>query len=808
MSTIRTLLCFTSIWFLAAAGAAAQPQSRSGLEGRVLDPSGASVQNATIEAVETTSGRTTVVSSREDGSFTMALAPGRYRTRVASAGFSDHAQDVEVGASVLLRHDVQLQIAGFSEQTVVVTATRSEKPLKDVPATLNVVSQDEIVSKGMRYIGDELQSVPGVFVQKNDEGAWTGMSIRGVPSQHHNDTFLALLDGVPFVTGNDEVELELIPADIVERVEVVKGPMSALYGRGSIAGAVNFISRPVPLHRVALANLGVGSYGYARPSASVSWPVAAGKSHFFVSGYGETKDGWRDETGRKAGNLFVKNQTFIDDKTDLTLSGNLHGFKQHVSSHVPLRSDGSRIPVAGGVRANYNIQDSYYDKRIWMASGVLRRTGNRWNLRAVAHARDANNAANLGFNEGADEEAGTISWNGFNGKGTQRVVFVEPQVTFTAPALRVVAGSSYERVSGISQEFWTGQYGFSLTDFNFYFYSQRRSYQTGAFLNRDEWITDPLLDAKYSANIAAAYAQAEVDLGSRTTVAVGLRADRFARDVDYRPLVTAEGPQPGSSVSDADGHLSPKVSATVKVSPSVSAYGAFGEGFSPAFGPVWAFGGRNVSLKPEVARSVEGGIKGDLAGGRLSVGVAVFRLNRRDLLQLLSDGPGTRTVNAGSQRSQGVEFDSRMLLRRGGRGTTAYARYAWTDSLWTNNRFVLEFTGEEVDLTGKRPMGIPSHQLSVGLTQHLSGAVSTTAWFDLAGRYFIDGVNAVTAPSVGQLNASVSVRALRQLDIQVTGTNLTNAAYYYYLGTSRAPLEAYPAQPFQVLATVRWRLGR
>lgn len=810
MSIMRAFVSSLCLLGVAAVTSPAAGQSTvsSAIEGQVADSSGARVEGATIELVELATGRVAVAHSGTDGTYRLALAPGRYRVRVELAGFAEQVRELEVPAATPARHDVTLAIAGFSEHTVVVTATRSEKPLKDVPATLNIVSQDEILSKGMRYIGDELQSVPGVFVQKNDEGAWTGMSIRGVPSQHHNDTFLALLDGVPIVTGNDEVELELVPADIVDRVEVVKGPMSALYGRGSIAGAVNFISRPVPLSRTTLVSLGVGSYGYARPSASVGLPVSGGRSHLFISGYGETKEGWRADTERKAGNLFVKSQTFLDNATDVTVSGNVHGFRQGVSSHIPLRGDGSRIDVTGGRRANYNIEDSYYDKRLWLTSGVVRRAGSRWNLRAVAHARGANNEANLGFNEGADELAGTIWWNGFNGQGTQRVLFVEPQLTFTASRLRVVAGSSYERVGGTSREFWTGQYGFSFTDFNFYFYTQQRSYLTGAFLNREEWITDPLLDADYKARIGAAYAQAELDLGTRATIGFGARADRFARDVDYRPIVTAEGPQAGSRVSDSDAHVSPKVSATVKLTPTMTAYGAFGEGFSPAFGPVWAFGGRNVNLKPEVARSIEGGIKGDLAGGRVSVAAAVFRLQRRDLLLLLADGPGTRTVNAGEQRSNGFELDSRFVLHRGGRATTAYARYARTDSRWTNNRFVLEFSGEEVDLTGKRPLGVPAHQLSVGLTHQLASAVTATTWFDFAGRYFIDGINVVEAPAVGQLNASVAIRAMRQLDLQVTATNLNNAEYYYYLGTSRAPLEAYPAQPFQLLAMLRWRPGR
>lgn len=804
----RRLATAFAIMLALTSAQSAQAQTPVPLAGTVTDTSGGALQGASVEATATDAGtaRVVVAVTDADGTYRLALPPGGYRVRVSLNGFADATAEVRVAAGTPATHNAKLALAGFTENTVVVTATRSERPLRDVPATLNVVTQDEIATKGMRYIGDELQSVPGVFVQKNDEGAYTSMTIRGVPEQHHNETFLALLDGVPFVSGNDEVELEAIPAAIVDHVEVVKGPMSALYGRGSVAGAVNYISRPAPLTQAGLATASFGSYAYARPAVSNGWSTKGGRSHTFLSSYGETKGGWRDNTERTAANAFIKNQTFLSQKTDLVVYGNVHDYRQNVGSHIPMRADGSLVDVTGGRRANYNIEDSYYDKRISMGSAVLRHTpSDRWTVRTVVHGRYLDSSSNLGFNEGFDEESASIQWNGFKGLSTQRAFFVEPQVTYTGARLRVVAGGSFERVDGTSQEFWTGQYGFSFTDFNFYFYSQKRNYETGEFLNRDEWITDPLLDAEYSANIAAGYVQAEANLGSRVTLTAGLRADRFARAVDYLPYTTAEGPQAASAVDDSDAHLSPKAALSVKLTDHVTAYGAFGEGFSPAFGPIWAFGGRNVNLKPEIARSLEGGLKGDLLGGRLSFGAAAYRITRRDLLQLVLDGPGTRTTNAGRQESQGVELDTRITLRRGDRGTQAYARYAYTDSLWKDNQIVLDFTNEVIDLTGKAPTRVPAHQLSVGLTQQMSERLSSTIWYDYAGEYFIDGINSTTAPGVGQLNASLTARLTRRIEAQVTATNLTNKTFYYYWGTSRGPSEAYPAQPFQLLGALRVR---
>jgi hypothetical protein len=94
-------------------------------------------------------------------------------------------------------------------------------------------------------------------------------------------------------------------------------------------------------------------------------------------------------------------------------------------------------------------------------------------------------------------------------------------------------------------------------------------------------------------------------------------------------------------------------------------------------------------------------LKGDFADGRISLSAAGYRLQRKDLLQLILDGPGARTTNAGEQQAQGFEFDSRFSTRRGDRDTSGYVRYALTDSVWKNNSFVDSFTQETIVLTGR-----------------------------------------------------------------------------------------------------------
>ena len=128
---------------------------------------------------------------------------------------------------------------------IVVTATRSEQSILDVPAAVTTQNLDELRQQGFTYGTDEFRGVPGVYFRRGegDGDEFPFISIRGVTGNHGNDTFLALIDGIPFVGPDEEVMLYQVPYAAVERVEVVRGPVSALYGRGAIAGAVNYLTR-------------------------------------------------------------------------------------------------------------------------------------------------------------------------------------------------------------------------------------------------------------------------------------------------------------------------------------------------------------------------------------------------------------------------------------------------------------------------------------------------------------------------------------------------------------------------------------
>jgi len=133
------------------------------------------------------------------------------------------------------------QVPPVSE-SVVVTATAAPEGINEVGAAVTVVTREDIERNGWRTVQDVLRSVPGALVARSGgPGAQTSVFLRGANSTHT----LVLVDGVrvnsPFFPGYD---FTLLSTENVERIEIVRGPFSALYGSESIGGVVHVFTRP------------------------------------------------------------------------------------------------------------------------------------------------------------------------------------------------------------------------------------------------------------------------------------------------------------------------------------------------------------------------------------------------------------------------------------------------------------------------------------------------------------------------------------------------------------------------------------
>lgn len=136
-------------------------------------------------------------------------------------------------------------IAAESGDTMVVTASATEQNLKDAPASISVITQEDLQRKPVQNLKDVLRDVPGVQLTSEGDNR-KGVSIRGLDSSYT----LILIDGKRVNSRNavfrhNDFDLNWVPVDAIERIEVVRGPMSSLYGSDALGGVVNIITKKI-----------------------------------------------------------------------------------------------------------------------------------------------------------------------------------------------------------------------------------------------------------------------------------------------------------------------------------------------------------------------------------------------------------------------------------------------------------------------------------------------------------------------------------------------------------------------------------
>ena len=193
------------------------------------------------------------------------------------------------------------------EEKVVVTASRIEQPADRVGSTVSVITREEIERRQYRFVVDALRDVPGVDVRTSGgPGANASIFLRGADSDHT----LVLLDGVELNDPASPNRLAILPqltTDDVERIEILRGPQSTLYGADAIGGVIQIFTRRgagPPKGRVSAEG---GSYGTLRGAVDGSggtehlrWSAAASRAEldgFSASSAGIEDDGYENTTG-------------------------------------------------------------------------------------------------------------------------------------------------------------------------------------------------------------------------------------------------------------------------------------------------------------------------------------------------------------------------------------------------------------------------------------------------------------------------------------------------------------------------------
>ena len=260
---------------------------RHSVTGRVTD-----VQNAAVVECDGDAHiiRGTRLESRTGGEGTFSfdqVAIGTYTLQIDAPGFSRWSQDVRVGDSAAPLN-VTLRVAGLNEAvsvlgvapatlaTPTLTGTRLGLTPLETPASVSILSGDTIRERGDQTVADAKTRAVGVTMQGDPGNGGNAVVARGFGGV---GSVMQLFDGDQLFVGAGTVTFPFDPWT-VERIEVLGGPASVLYGNGAIGGAINVVPRkPNPFARDSTVRVAAGSFNTWRGALDTSGPINSSTSY-------------------------------------------------------------------------------------------------------------------------------------------------------------------------------------------------------------------------------------------------------------------------------------------------------------------------------------------------------------------------------------------------------------------------------------------------------------------------------------------------------------------------------------------------
>ena len=293
-------------------------------------------------------------------------------------------------------------------EEIVVTATREKKPLKDAPGAVTVITKEEIAGKNALDLAKVLEDKTGLRVLcYGGLGSSTSLQMRGLYGRH---TLIMVDDRILNAPNSGEADLSNLSIDNVERIEVVRGPVSALYGGNAVSGVVNIITKNPPAKTVDSFSTLYGTY--QTTITQLSSGANFGKLGYLFTGNYKSSEGHRDNSAYHAGDSHLKLDYAFSETNRLTVDiGNNEGQKENPGAR-PAKDPSKRKPsqlILGNSRVS-NLHD--FDETDKSYLNTILKMGNL-KLRTYLNSGDDDNHREwiwLGDHYSKDSNFQTISY--------------------------------------------------------------------------------------------------------------------------------------------------------------------------------------------------------------------------------------------------------------------------------------------------------------------------------------------------------------------------------------------------------------
>ncbi|MCK7313383.1 TonB-dependent siderophore receptor [Enterobacter bugandensis] len=624
------------------------------------------------------------------------------------------------------------------------TATLTNMPMLDIPQVVNTVSDKVLADQHATTLDEALYNISNV-VQTNTLGGTQDAFVRR--------GFGANRDGSIMTNGLRTVLPRSFNA-ATERVEVLKGPASTLYGILDPGGLINVVTkRPEKIFGGSISATS-SSFGGGTGQVDVTGPIEGTRLAYRLTGEYQDEDYWRN-FGNERSTFIAPSLTWFGDDATVTVLYSHRDYKTPFDRGTIFDLNTKKaVDVDRKTRFDepFNVTDGQSDLAQLNAEYRL---NSQWTAKFdYSYSQD----------KYSDNQARVMAYDSKTGTLTRRVDATQgstQRMHSTRADLQGnvdIAGFYNEILTGVSYE----NYDLLRTDmmrcknvkgFNIYnpVYGKLDECTTVSAADSDQ----TLKQESYSA-----YAQDALYLTDKWIAVAGLR-------YQYYTQYAGKGRPFNVNTDSRDEQWTPKLGLVYKLTPAVSLFANYSQTFMPQSSIASYIG----DLPPETSNAYEVGAKFDLFDG-ITANIALFDIHKRNVLYTESIGGETIAKTAGRVRSQGVEVDLAGSLTE---NTNIIASYGYTDAK------VLE----DPDYAGKPLPNVPRHTGSLFLTYDIHNAFAGNTLTLGGGGHGVSRRSATNGADyylpgyfVADAFAAYKMKLQYPVTLQVNVKNLFDKTYY------------------------------
>ncbi|MWV13601.1 TonB-dependent siderophore receptor [Pseudomonas sp. R-28-1W-6] len=672
---------------------------------------------------------------------------------------------------------------GVSLDQPIKTGSRLGLSARETPASVSVADRALIEARGAKDTQDVINGMTGVNASANP-GYGGFVSYRGFTAGQITQLYNGI--GMSYSSANRPVD-----AWIYDRVELLGGPSTFLYGAGAVGGSINYITKLAGREEQAVeGRVRYGSHDSSELSLGLNQALSSGPEpqHFARLDVSRTAgNGYMDRNERES------TSTAFSILSDLTpsLSHTLALEYQEDKEDSPYWGSPLLNPVGGTMKIdedrrfeNYNVADGRYEQRVqWVRSIIDYQLNDRTSLQNTLYhydaQRDYRNLENYRYNA---ENRQVRRSSALLQRHDQRL-----------------AGNRFElrhdrQLFGLFSQ-WSAGLDYSLNQLQLHPSSAFSSapYDTVAAEHFDpgSFSTIPGVNGglrkqrQHEVTTLAGFLENRLELNERLALLSGLRYDHLHMEVTNYGAVTPTSPAFFERTWEP---VTGRIGLVYALTPAANVYVQYSTAADPPAGSLASATYSQVGLYDlTTGEQWEVGSKFDFLDGRGSATLALYQIVRRDFTVKDSSNPSL-TVQAGQQTSRGIELAGKLQVTA---KLLAEANYAYVDARY--DEFNEAVGGQSVSRAGNSPSNVPEHVANAWLAYDIAPAWQAGVDARYVDSVFADNANTLQAPSYTLYGAFARYRVDRHSTLTARVRNLTDEVYarqaygtLYYMGTPRS----------------------